>query len=103
MITIKVRKANFIGQIVGLLDRNTKEPLLLKTRFGIHTFGMKFPIDVIILNKSYKVMDLRQNLKPNRIFVWNPRYFIVLELPGGTIKKNHIWRNDVILVTFINS
>jgi len=85
MTTLNVKKLNWLKAIIGLIGKNKPEPILFKTRFGIYTFFMRFPIDVIILDNKYKVVKLKENLKPNSIFVWNPKYNIVLELPAGTI------------------
>ena len=97
MIEIKVKKAkNLKEKIIGLLGKKTPEPLLIKTRFGIHTFGLKFPIDVVVLDKENKVVKLKENLKPFRIFLWNPNYNVVLELPKGSIKEKEITKNSQI-------
>ena len=77
-------------KIVGLIGKKQPYPLLLKTRFGIHTFGVRFPLDIIILNDQYVVTAIYENLKPNRIFIWNPLYQYVLELPAGTMTKKKI-------------
>lgn len=62
----------------------SKKALILNTRFGIHSFFVKNPLDIIILDKGNKV-KLIKNLKPNRIFVWNPKFSKVLELPNGSV------------------
>ncbi len=51
---------------------------------GIHTFGMKFPIDVVFLDRSKKVVKVRRHMVPRRIslHLWAHS---VLELPTGTI------------------
>lgn len=74
-------------QSLGLLKYKTPIAMLLKTRLGIHTFGMRYRIDVLILDKQNRLMAKKENLKPNRIFLWDPRYETVLELPPGTINK----------------
>jgi len=91
MIRIKVKQAtNIFEKTKGLLGTKKAFFLLLKTRWGIHTFGMQYPIDVVILNNEKKVVTLKPNLKPNRIFLWNPKYFLVLELTSGFILKNKL-------------
>jgi uncharacterized membrane protein (UPF0127 family) len=75
---------------LGLLNSKKAHPISFKTRFGIHTFGMKFPIDVLILNKEGVVIKLRGALKPNRIFIWPPRFDTVIELPSGEISRKGI-------------
>jgi len=76
-----------LDQSLGLLKYKTPVAMLLKTRWGIHTFGMRYPIDVLILDGQNHVVEIKESLKPNNIFIWNIQYETVLELPQGTIKK----------------
>ena len=97
MVTLFVKRAKNIGEkVIGLIGKEKPASLLIKTRFGIHTFGLKFPIDVLILDKSNKIISIKKNLKPKRIFLWNPIYDTVLELPVGTIDKKKIKINDIV-------
>lgn len=84
------------SRIIGLLNEKEPKTLYLKTRWGIHTFGMKFPIDCVILDKDWKISAIKENLLPWRIFLWNPKYFRVLELPPGTVKNSGIELGDEI-------
>lgn len=96
-MTIHVKKVkNLLEKMLGLIGKKTPYPLLLKTRFGIHTFGLMFPIDVIILNEKGKVVKTKQNLLPNRVFFWKAKYNIVLELPAKTIEKKNIRLGETI-------
>lgn len=91
MIAISVKSAgNLKEKIIGLIGIDKPYALMIRTRFGIHTFGLKFPIDVLILNKQNLVVVMKENLKPNNIFLWNPRYEKVIELPPGTIREKTI-------------
>ena len=81
---------NPIKSSLGLTVFKKARPVMLKTRFGIHTFGMKYAIDVIILNKHFEVVRLKEKLQPNNIFIWVPIYNTVLELPWGYINENKI-------------
>jgi hypothetical protein len=74
-------------RITGLLKEKSPKALYLETRWGIHTFGMKFPIDCVILDKNWKISVIKENLLPWRMFIWNPKYSRVLELPPGTVKN----------------
>lgn len=97
MITLFVKEAkNLKEKIQGLIGRKKPIPLLIKTRFGIHTFGLKFPIDVLILDHKNKVVKIKKSLKPNSIFLWNPAHDMVIELPQGTIDKKKIKINETI-------
>ena len=87
---------NFIEKTIGLIGKKNPHAIFFKTRFGIHTFGMQFPIDVLILDSKNNVVKCKENFKPNRLFLWNPKYNGVLELPEGTIKTKKIKINDKI-------
>ena len=65
----------------GMIGRN--EPVFFKTRFGIHTFFMKFPINVYILDSENKVVIVKKNLSPWRVYFWNPLYCKVIETPAN--------------------
>jgi len=92
-LATKVRKAdNFVTRLVGLLKRTTlgpEEALWLMPSKGIHTIGMKFPIDVVFLNKNHQVVGLVSGMAPYRLSSVHLRSFSVLELPNGTIRKSH--------------
>ena len=91
-LATKVRKAdNFLTRLVGLLKRTNlgpEEALWLMPSKGIHTIGMKFPIDVVFLNRNNHVVGLMSGLGPNRISAIHFTGYSVLELPSGTIKKS---------------
>src|SRR6185312_10694586 len=82
------RAKSLNDKLFGLLRTSNPRCLIFKTRFGIHTFGLYSPIDVLVLNSNYKVVKMKVNLNPNRIYLWNPKYSIVIELPSGTIHKS---------------
>jgi uncharacterized protein len=98
MELILIQAVTLKAKIFGLIGQKNISPTLFKTRFGIHTFFMKVPIDVIVLNKNYEVVKLKQNLEPWRLFFWNPAYNVMIELPEGFIEKEKIKRGDKIKV-----
>jgi uncharacterized protein len=90
-----------LARMRGLLGRDSLpvgEGLLLQPCKGVHTFGMKFSIDVIFLNGENKVVAVRNNLPPNRL----TRIFLssssVLELPAGTLESMTISPGDVLIL-----
>ena len=91
-LATKVRKAdNFLTRLVGLLKRTNlgpEEALWLMPSKGIHTIGMKFPIDVVFLNRGNTVVGLVQGMAPCRLSSIHFTSYSVLELPTGTIKKS---------------
>ncbi len=99
MISLKVVPANNLKEkMTGLIGKKKAYPLLLKTRFGIHTFGLTFPIDVVVLDKNNKVVKLKESLRPNSLFFWNPKFDTLLELPQGEISNKKIFVCDKVKI-----
>jgi len=97
MTTLKIRVLNsFWQKTIGLLGQKKAEPVLFRTRFGIHTFGLKFPIDVLILDSKNRVTKIKTNLPPFHFFFWNPLFNTVIELPVGEIAKLNIRSSDTL-------
>ena len=78
----------------GLIGSDGKTGLFMKTRWGVHTFGMTFPIDVVILDKKNKVIKYKRGMKPNRIMLWSPIYNKVVEIPTALIPEEVIQIGD---------
>lgn len=78
----------------GLIGKSSPVALFFKTRWGIHTFGLKFPIDCLVCDADWKIKAMRQNIRPNRFFFWWPGYMNILELPTGTIHKTNTKTGD---------
>lgn len=79
--SLKIAKS-LLESTLGLLNQEKGVAMLFITRFGIHTFLMKYPIDILILDDKYKIMQIKRLLKPNRLFFWNPNYTKIIELPS---------------------
>jgi uncharacterized membrane protein (UPF0127 family) len=52
---------------------------------GVHTRGMRFPIDVLFLDSARRVLAMEKNLAPGRFPAVRWRARTVLELPAGTL------------------
>jgi uncharacterized membrane protein (UPF0127 family) len=102
-ICTAVEAKNFFARALGLMFKNSLkdgEGLLiefsprLKSR-SIHSFFMRFTIDLIFIDSDMKVADLA-TLVPWRTH--NPKKDCkwVLELNAGTIEKNNIKIGDVL-------
>jgi uncharacterized membrane protein (UPF0127 family) len=60
---------------------------------GVHTFAMKFTIDVLFLNRKHKVLKIRPNMVRRRIAL-SLLAHSVLELPAGTLAETGTERGD---------
>ena len=102
-LATKVRKAdNFLTRLVGLLKRTQlgpEEALWLMPSKGIHTIGMKFPIDVVFLNKEFYVLGLISGMHPYRVSGVHMRGYSVIELPNGTIRKSRTEIGDQLEIS----
>ena len=84
-----------LGAMKGLLGKSKPEAIVFETRFGIHTFGLQFPIDLIILDNK-KTVKVAKTIKPSRIALWNIKYKTVIELPVNTLIKTGTKIGDII-------
>lgn len=78
--------SDFLGRGVGLLGRDALEPetgLWIHPSKSIHTFGMRFSIDAVFLDRRHRVVRVVADLRPWRMvpIVW--RATSVVELPAG--------------------
>jgi len=85
-----VLATSLIDRFKGLLGRKSLEPgqgMILRPCKGIHTFFMKFPIDVVFLDKENQLIGLYKNLPPYRMTSIYRNAHSVLELPAGTLDE----------------
>ena len=85
------------GRARGLLGRDCLadgEGLLFKRCASLHTFFMRFPIDVVYADRNGRVLKLANALPPFRICAAPLRAFYALELPAGSIAASHTRLHD---------
>jgi len=88
-------------RLKGLLGRtslNHPEALIITQCRQIHMFFMKFPIDVIFVDKKGFVVGLVKNIKPFRLGPYFFRASYAIECPCGTIAKTKTMIKDKILI-----
>jgi len=89
-----------LKRMVGLLNRKalaTGEGLLIDRCYGIHTVGMRFPIDVVFLNQDLRVLRAVGALRPWRACAVRKAVY-VLELPTGSIEQSRTQAGDQIQI-----
>jgi uncharacterized membrane protein (UPF0127 family) len=83
----------------GLLGRRTLLPghaLWLRPCNGIHTFGMRFAIDVVVLDGSLAVRAIHHDVHPNRMTPLYPFGSSILELSSGSAQQANLAPGDII-------
>jgi len=82
----------------GLLGRNglaRGEGLWIVPCEAVHTFAMRFPIDLVYLDRQKRVVKIRSNVGPWRISGCL-RAHSVIELPAGTVRDTKTITGDTL-------
>jgi uncharacterized membrane protein (UPF0127 family) len=83
--------------LLGRKDLPRGEGILLQPAPSIHTFFMRFPIDVVFLNDDMEVVGIRSNLGPWRAISCRGAKS-VLELAAGEAERRGVRIGDRLLV-----
>ena len=92
-----VPKSSF-ARARGLLGRSGLEPgngMLIDAAPSVHMFFMRFPIDVVFLDRDWKVVRVVHGLRPWRV-AGARRAVAALELPAGAAAEAGIEEGDVL-------
>lgn len=90
--------SSLLSRLKGLLGTNTLpvgDGLWLKPCRSVHTWFMRYPIDVVFLNAEGSVLS-GSTLAPWVFSRWERRAIGVLELPAGTLQKTQTNVGDQI-------
>jgi uncharacterized protein len=63
---------------------------------GVHTFGMRFPLDLLYLDRGGNVVEVRENVRPWCVAPVRLSAASVLELPAGAIHTSGTQLGDRI-------
>jgi uncharacterized membrane protein (UPF0127 family) len=69
--------------------------MLIDAAPSVHMFFMRFPIDVVFLDRDWKVVRVVRGLRPWRV-AGARRAVAALELPAGTAAEAGIAEGDVL-------
>lgn len=96
----------FLQRLVGLLGRKSwsdRKCLWLSPCSSIHTFGMRFTIDVVFVDKGMRVLGFSDAVPPNRIRVAPKGTASVLELSEGNRRRTGINLDDLLNFDLMDS
>ena len=92
-IVAKVSKtSNFFERMRGLLGTsklNTNEGLLISPCSSVHTFGMRYTIDLIFLDNNWTIVKTVKSLQPWRMAA-SKSAIMVLELASHMLDKKQL-------------
>lgn len=84
--------------LIGHRPLEEGEGLMITPCNSVHTFFMRFPIDVVYVTAGGEVVGLAERLSPFRIGPIVRRARFVLELPAGTVARTGTRLGDRIVV-----
>lgn len=94
---------SFLSRGRGLMMRDSfpaGSALIIDPCSSIHMFFMRFPIDVLYMDRDHKVVRVQTGIKPWRTGpLWTRGAKYVIELPTGTVEKSQTQVGDQMTLT----
>src|SRR5881398_3781965 len=101
-LAFKVKVADSIlGRLVGLLGKRSLQPdsgVWICPANAVHTIGMLFSFDLVLIDKDFKVVGIRELVRPFTITLPERKAESVLELPAHSIFRSRTKIGDQLLI-----
>ncbi len=85
-----VRARTFGERTRGLLGREPLGPrdaLVIERARQVHTFGMRYAIDVCFCDREWAVVHVVRQMRPRRVTRWVRRAIYAVEMQGGALAE----------------
>ena len=92
---------SILGRLIGLLGRRSLKPdsgVWIVPANAIHTIGMMFSFDVVMIDKNFKVVSVKELVRPFRVVMPKLRAESVIELPAHTIFRSRTEVGDQLVI-----
>jgi uncharacterized protein len=92
---------SILGRLIGLLGRRSLKPdrgVWIVPANAIHTIGMLFSFDVVMIDKNFRVVSVTEMVKPFRVILPKLRAESVIELPTHTIFRSRTEIGDQLRI-----
>ena len=103
MIAERVETARGLARrLVGLIGRREFAPgsaLVIPACRQVHTFFMRFAIDVLFLDAENRILYAEANVKPYGVTNHRGGACMAIELPAGTIAAHGLRPGDVMVLS----
>ncbi|MCX7614972.1 MAG: DUF192 domain-containing protein [Clostridiales bacterium] len=83
----------FFQRAAGLLGKRNigeKDGLLISPCRQVHTFFMRFNIDVLFLTEAGEILHIEESMTPGNVSPYIKNSYNVLELRSGSVKNHEI-------------
>ncbi|MBV9183565.1 MAG: DUF192 domain-containing protein [Acidobacteria bacterium] len=101
-LAFRVKVADsLLTRLVGLLGRRSLQPdsgVWIVPANAVHTIGMLFSFDLVLIDKNFRVVGLRELVRPFTITRPNFKAESVLELPAHSIFRSRTQIGDQLLI-----
>jgi len=91
----------FFSRLKGLLGSGglpAGKALVIRPCNSVHTFGMRYPIDVVFADAQHRVVQTVADMGPGKVtFCLAGRYTV--ELPAGTLAKDGTATGDLLALS----
>ena len=102
LVASQLIKARTFGQrvkgLIGSKGLQEKEAFWITACPSIHTFFMKFPIDVIFTDQKFQIVSLFENISSGKILFGGFRSQNVFEMKAGQIQTHNLKKGDLLYV-----
>jgi uncharacterized membrane protein (UPF0127 family) len=78
--------------MVGLIGRpplGPREALVLPRATQVHTFGLRYAIDIAFCDRNGTVLHVVRSMKPGRVSRWVWRADVAIEMRAGSFAAVH--------------
>lgn len=92
----------FAARLIGLIGRRSLPSgfaLVIPGCRQVHTFFMRFPIDVLFLDADNRVICLESDIKPYRATGYCRGAACAVELPAGTASEHGLGVGDSVVMS----
>ena len=101
-LSFRVRVADsFSSRLIGLLGKRSLKPdggVWIVPANSIHTVGMLFSFDLVMIDKDFRVVNVKEMVQPVRIVWPKLRAESVIELPAHTIFRSRTEVGDQLII-----
>ena len=96
-----ILSTSFLKRLTGLLGYKSLEKnqaMILQPANSVHTFFMRFPIDVLFVDRNNIVIKTVSNMVPFRATAIYFKSLVVIELPSGMISTTQTAEGDYLQI-----
>ena len=95
------RLETFLERLKGLIGKEetpSNSTFWISACPSIHTFFMKFSLDVIFTDKNFKIVSVFHSVPPGKILFGGRKSYHVFEMQAPGLKSHSVKKGDILNV-----